>query len=86
MARLACCNPTGYDGSSQTPVHSLRCSISPEATLTPTEFAEWRGHPVVYKGSHLRVVTPPVTTTSRPRRTRERWDVGFRDPAWEDFS
>jgi hypothetical protein len=36
--RLACCQPTAYDGASQTIVHSLFCTYAPETPLTKEEW------------------------------------------------
>jgi len=80
--RLPCCIPTAYDGLSQTIVHSQTCA-TPEVVLTPAEMAQWRNHPMTYKGSHLKVVDARTPT---PTGWRGWWNVGFRDPAWEDFS
>jgi len=86
---LPCCRPTAYDGGSQTVVHSLLCDKA-DQPLTPAEYAEWRGHPLTYKASHLKVVdapTPPVAERRKRRPLRrEWWNLGFRDPSWEDFS
>lgn len=87
MNRLPCCIPTAIYPGSGTVGHGPLCDKA-EIPLTPAEYAEWRGHPIVYKGSHLRVVDAPVrakVTRKRKPLHREWWNVGFRDPAWEDL-
>ena len=88
--RLECCTPTGQSGSSSQLVHNFGCSKHPEGTvLTSAEYAEWRGHPVVFKQSHLKVIDggnpAPVTRKRKPRRRSERWFTGI-TPELEDFS
>lgn len=85
MPRLACCQPTAYDGASRTVVHGPLCD-KVEEPLSAAEMAEWIGHPVSRKPV-LRVVTPPVPTTRTrpPRRRPEKWFVGI-TPELEDFS
>lgn len=46
MRRINCCQPTGYDGLSQTIVHGPTC-VTPDIPLTSEEMAVWRQHPSV---------------------------------------
>lgn len=85
LPRLTCCTPMGYDGASQTPVHT--CMERREQPLDPDEWALWRSqieHPARYT-PHASNVVPLRTYSGKPRRAREYWNQGFRDPDWEDF-